>query len=160
MAGKKHLYRVLVEWTGNQGTGTSGYNDYARAHDISVTGADRPSIPGSSDPAFRGDAARWNPEDLLVGSISACHKLWYLHLCAMAGLVVIAYRDEAIGIMEEDASGSGRFTQVTLHPVVTLAAGGDAEKAAGLHQKAHAMCFIANSLNFPVYCEAEIRLES
>src|SRR5687767_5394074 len=102
MSGKSHDYRVLVEWTGNQGTGTSGYKDYSRAHEISVTGADRPPIPGSSDPAFRGDPARWNPEELLVASVSSCHKLWYLHLCSGAGVIVTAYRDEATGTMEEE----------------------------------------------------------
>jgi organic hydroperoxide reductase OsmC/OhrA len=158
MSGKTHDYRVDVEWTGNQGTGTSGYKDYSRAHEITVAGADRPPILGSSDPAFRGDRARWNPEDLLVASVSTCHKLWYLHLCSVAKVIVTAYRDEAAGTMVEDAHGSGRFTEIVLHPVVTIAPGSDAEKARELHEKAHAMCFIANSVNFPVRCEPDIRI--
>jgi organic hydroperoxide reductase OsmC/OhrA len=159
MAGKTHTYRTAVEWTGNQGTGTSGYKAYSRAHEISVPGTDKPPIPGSSDPAFRGDPARWNPEDLLVASLSACHKLWYLHLCALAGVIVTAYRDEATGRMEETASGAGWFTEVTLHPVVTITASSDAAKARELHETAHAMCFIANSVKFPVRCEPGIHFQ-
>ncbi len=152
---KTHRYAVAVDWTGNTGTGTSGYRDYERRHEISA-GTRKPAIPGSSDPAFRGDPARWNPEELLVASLSACHKLWYLHLCAEAGIVVQAYTDHAEGEMEETADGSGRFTRVVLRPRVSVAAGCDAAKARELHHTAHAMCFIANSVNFPVACEPEI----
>jgi organic hydroperoxide reductase OsmC/OhrA len=141
MSDKSHTYRAVVEWTGNQGTGTSGYKDYSRAHEITVPGAARPPIPGSSDPAFRGDPTRWNPEDLLVASVTA-------------------YRDEAVGTMAEDARGLGRFTEIVLHPVVTIAAGSDSQKAAALHEKAHDMCFIANSINFPVRCVPDIRIET
>jgi organic hydroperoxide reductase OsmC/OhrA len=160
VAERKHDYRVTVEWTGNRGTGTSGYKDYSRDHEMSAPGTGKPPVPGSSDPAFRGDAARWSPEDLLVASVSACHKLWYLHLCAVAHVVVTAYRDEAVGEMVEDAQGSGRFTQITLHPAVTITKDSDAEKARALHEEAHAMCFIANSVNFPVHCQPDIRKEA
>jgi len=153
--GKTHHYKVSVEWTGNTGSGTSGYRDYERRHEISA-GTQKPAIPGSSDPNFRGDAARWNPEELLVVSLSACHKLWYLHLSADAGIVVTSYVDHAEGVMEETADGSGRFVRVVLHPQVTLAPGADIEKARGLHHAAHAKCYIANSVNFPVEAEAEI----
>jgi organic hydroperoxide reductase OsmC/OhrA len=152
---KTHRYSVVVEWTGNTGTGTSGYRDYERRYDISA-GVRKPVIPGSSDPAFRGDPTRWNPEDLLVASISACHKLWYLHLCAEAGIAVLAYVDHAEGEMEEAADGSGRFTRVTLRPRVTVAAGADMAMARQLHAAAHAKCFIANSVNFPVQHEPDI----
>jgi organic hydroperoxide reductase OsmC/OhrA len=140
-----------VTWTGNLGLGTSGYRDYARSHEIAAAG--KPAILGSSDPQFRGDARRWNPEELLVASISACHKLWYLHLAAEAGIVVTDYVDAAEGTMEETADGGGRFTAVTLRPHVTLARGGDRARAAALHETAHAKCFIAASVNFPVRCE-------
>jgi organic hydroperoxide reductase OsmC/OhrA len=159
MPGKTHIYRTMVEWTGNQGTGTSGHKAYSRAYDITVPNTDKPAIPGSADAAFRGDAARWNPEDLLVASVSACHKLWYLHLCALAGVIVTAYRDEATGKMEETAGGAGWFTQVVLHPIVTITASSDAAEARDLHERAHAMCFIANSVKFPVRCEPDIRFE-
>ena len=133
------------------GTGTSGYREYLRSHEISAFG--KSAIAGSSDPAFRGDAARWNPEELLVASLSACHQLWYLHLCADAGIVIEAYVDEATGAMEESTDGGGQFVEVTLRPKVRLAPGSDQAKAHALHHDAHAKCFIARSMNFPVKCE-------
>ena len=157
MAGREHRYQVTVEWTGNTGTGTAGYRTYERRHEIGVAGSPKPDIPGSSDPAFRGDAARWNPEELLVASLSACHQLWYLHLCADAGVVVTAYRDIAEGTMVEEATGAGQFTRVVLRPVVTVAAGADVARARALHHDAHAMCYIARSVTFPVEHEPEIR---
>jgi organic hydroperoxide reductase OsmC/OhrA len=152
---KTHRYAVAVEWTGNTGTGTSGYRSYERRYEISA-GTQKPAIPGSSDPVFRGDPARWNPEELLVAALSACHKLSYLHLCADAGVVVIAYVDHAEGVMEEARDGSGRFQRVILRPRVTVASGSDTVKARELHHEAHSKCFIANSVNFPVELEPEM----
>jgi organic hydroperoxide reductase OsmC/OhrA len=154
---KLHTYRTTVRWTGDRGTGTSSYRAYSRAHAIEAPG--KSAIAGSSDAAFRGDAAAWNPEELLVASLAACHQLWYLHLAAVNGIVVNAYVDAAEGTMSEEADGSGRFTRVVLRPRVTIAPGGDAEKARALHRDAHAKCFIANSVNFPVECVPEIALE-
>jgi organic hydroperoxide reductase OsmC/OhrA len=152
---KTHRYSVTVTWTGNTGTGTSSYRSYERRYEIAAeTG--KPAIPGSSDPAFRGDPERWNPEELLVASLSACHELWYLHLCAEAGIVVTAYTDHAEGMMEETADGSGHFTRVILRPQVTVVAGSDIAKARELHAAAHAKCFIARSVNFPVLHEPDI----
>ena len=156
---KTHHYSVVVEWTGNTGAGTSGYRNYERRHEISA-GTGKLPIPGSSDPAFRGDPARWNPEELLVASLSACHQLWYLHLCAEAGIVVFGYIDHAEGVMEEAADGSGCFKRVILRPQVTVAAGSDMAKARELHDAAHAKCFIARSVNFPVEHEPEISFAS
>ncbi|MDO8789459.1 MAG: OsmC family protein [Sulfuritalea sp.] len=153
---KQHTYAIRTEWTGNLGEGTTNYRAYARDHVITAAG--RPDLPGSSDPAFRGDGSRWNPEDLLLASLSSCHMLWYLHLCAQAGISVLAYHDAAVGTMVEDADGGGRFTQAVLRPVATLAAGGDAAKAAVLHENAHRLCFIANSVNFPVSIEPTVVL--
>ncbi|HLV96914.1 MAG TPA: OsmC family protein [Candidatus Acidoferrales bacterium] len=152
-----HRYEVTVEWTGNIGTGTSAYKAYERSHVIS-SGPQKPPIPGSSDPAFRGDPARWNPEELLVASLSVCHKLWYLHLCAISGVVVTSYIDRAEGEMEETADGGGHFVRVVLKPQVTIAPASDIAKARELHATAHAKCFIANSVNFPVEHEPEIRV--
>ncbi|WP_267428523.1 OsmC family protein [Methylobacterium sp. GC_Met_2] len=154
MADKQHRYAVTVTWTGNTGTGTSSYRGYDRAHTLSVPG--KPTIAGSSDPSFRGDSACWNPEELLVASLSACHKLWYLGLCAQAGIVVTAYEDAAEGSMTEEAGGAGQFTAVTLRPRVTIAAGSDAARALTLHREAHAFCFIAQSVNFSVIAEPTI----
>jgi organic hydroperoxide reductase OsmC/OhrA len=147
-----HSYSVTVTWTGNTGSGTSGYREYKRSHEISAAG--KSAIAGSSDPAFRGDGTRWNPEELLVASLSTCHQLWYLHLCADAGIVIETYVDEATGVMEESGDGGGQFVEVILRPKVRLAPGSDQAKATVLHHEAHAKCFIARSMNFPVRCEA------
>src|SRR5580692_3429644 len=157
MSRHEHTYRVTVQWTGNKGTGTSGYRAYGRDH---VIGAEsKPDIPGSSDPAYLGDAARWNPEELMVASVSACHKLWYLHLCSVGGVVVTAYEDHAEGVMLETADGGGHFASVTLRPKVRLAAGSDPVRAAALHHDAHEKCFIANSVNFPITVEPVFEVE-
>lgn len=146
---KEHHYKATITWVGNQGTGTSSYRAYSRNHDISIAG--KLTIPASSDPSFRGDAARYNPEELLVSSLSSCHMLWYLHLCSVNGVMVVDYKDEATGTMEETADGSGRFKEVTLHPIVTVADAAMTEKANALHAEANKMCFIANSCNFPIH---------
>ncbi len=152
MAHREHSYQVSLEWTGNQGNGTSGYKAYGRDHRIEAPG--KAAILGSSDPAFRGDKTRWNPEELLVAAASACHQLWYLHLCADAGIVVLAYLDQAEGTMVE--GDKGRFTGIVLRPRVTIRAGDDAGLAARLHHEAHEQCFVANSLSCPVLCEPSI----
>jgi organic hydroperoxide reductase OsmC/OhrA len=145
---RTHSYEVSVTWTGNRGTGTSGYRAYDRDHDVTAAGP--PPIAASSDPAFRGDPGRWNPELELTAALAQCHMLWYLHLCATAGVVVTAYADDARGTMAEAADGSGRFTEVVLRPRVTVASADMIETATSLHRDAHAKCFIANSVNFPV----------
>lgn len=154
-----HHYAVTVAWTGNTGRGTADYRAFSRDHDIIIDG--KPTLAGSADPLFRGDKARHNPEDLLVASLSACHMLWYLHLCAEAGVVVTDYVDEAEGRMVFDRGGSGgHFTEVILHPRVTVTATSDTAAAAALHSDAHARCFIANSMNFPVRHKPQISTAS
>ena len=145
---RTHRYEVTTTWTGNRGVGTSGYRDYGRDHDVAADG--RPTISGSSDPTFRGDKSRWNPELELLAALSQCHMLSYLHVCTTAGVVVTAYEDVPYGLMAEASDGSGRFTEVTLRPRVTVADAGMVEKAQRLHEEASAKCFIANSVNFPV----------
>ena len=151
---REHRYAVSLTWTGNLGSGTSGYRDYARDCEIAAEG--KPTVPASADPVFRGDRSRWNPEELLVASLSACHKLWYLHLAAEAGIIVTAYVDRTEGVMEVGRDGVGRFKSAVLRPTVTVAAGSDVGLARTLHKSAHERCFIANSVNFPVECEPEI----
>ena len=148
MTAGQHRYRVHVAWSGNTGHGTASHRAYSRAHEVMADG--KPPIAGSSDPAFRGDASRWNPEELLLASLSACHQLWYLGLCAAAGITVLAYADHAEGWMTEEPSGAGQFTRVLLRPHATLAAGSDLAKARALHDDAHRTCFIARSVNFAV----------
>jgi organic hydroperoxide reductase OsmC/OhrA len=146
-----HQYEVRTTWTGNTGQGTASYRAYKRDHEISGERKVAP-IPGSSDPVFRGDAARYNPEELLVGALSACHMLWMLHLCADAGITITAYTDQASGVMAEEADGSGRFTEVTLRPQMTITDAGRIADAEALHARAHELCAMANSVNFPVRC--------
>lgn len=151
MAGKEHRYRPVVAWTGNTGTGTAGYRSYERAHVISASG--KADIAGSSDPGFRGDASRWNPEETFVASVSTCHMLWYLHLCAVNGVVVLDYRDEPEGVMMEQADGSGAFARIVLKPRVRLSPASSEARARELHHEAHRMCFIANSVKCEIATE-------
>jgi len=145
---KRHHYDVRVTWTGDNGEGTKTYRGYRRDHTIACEG--KPQIQGSSDPSFRGDRSRYNPEELLVASLSSCHMLWYLHLCSVNQVTVLDYRDSASGVMEESEDGSGEFVQVTLKPQVRVSAGDDRAKALSLHHEAHRLCFIARSVRFPV----------
>lgn len=151
---KEHTYTATVTWTGNQGDGTTNYKAYTRDYDIACAG--KPVIQGSADPGYLGDAGRHNPEDLLLASLSACHMLWYLHLCATSKVVVTDYEDAAEGLMQTNPDGSGEFKRVTLKPRITITSDSDAAVAESLHEKANAMCFIARSVNFPVDHAAEI----
>ncbi len=153
MSNKLHTYTTQVTWTGNTGSGTSSYRSYERAHEVAAEG--RPTIEGSSDPAFRGDATRWNPEQLLLASIAQCHLLQYLHYCSVNGVVVTSYVDEPVGTMAETADG-GQFTEAVLRPRIEVAEASMAERAVALHVDAHRSCFIANSVNFPVRHEPTV----
>ena len=154
----EHQYKLKIKWTGNSGRGTSGYREYDRSHSILVE--NKVEIQGSSDPAFLGDKNKHNPEELLLASLASCHMLWYLHLCSEAGVIVMDYVDNATGIMIENQDGGGRFTEVTLHPVVTVSQISMLDKANELHNRAHELCFIANSVNFPVRHKAEIIVDN
>jgi organic hydroperoxide reductase OsmC/OhrA len=144
----QHYYNATIKWTGNKGTGTDNYKNYDRSHQIIIE--NKLDILGSSDPAFRGDKTKHNPEELLVSSLSACHMLWYLHLCSEAGLIVLDYTDNATGVMVETSNGGGQFTEVILNPIVIVTENSMVDKANELHKKANELCFIANSVNFPV----------
>ena len=143
-----HNYAATITWTGNKGEGTVKYDAYERAHTWSVEG--KPDILCSSDNPFRGDGTKHNPEDMLLASLSSCHMLWYLHLCADAGVIVTDYTDHATGVLTMNAPGGARFTEVVLHPLVTVKEASMIEKANALHDEAHKKCFIASSVNFPV----------
>lgn len=146
---KEHHYALKIEWTGNLGTGTSDYRAYTRNHIISAE--NKPDIPGSSDPHFRGDKTRYNPEEMLVAALSTCHMLSYLHLCAVNKVIVLEYNDNATGTMVENPDGSGKLTETTLNPVVKVKDSSMNVKALELHEQAEKMCFIASSVNFPVH---------
>ena len=144
----QHTYSLTLKWTGNKGTGTNHYRTYDRSYSILCD--EKMEIPGSADPAFRGDKTKYNPEDMLVASLSSCHMLSYLHLCAVAGVIVVDYQDNATGIMMQTANGSGHFKEVTLNPIVTVTEESMIDMANQLHKKANELCFIANSVNFKV----------
>jgi organic hydroperoxide reductase OsmC/OhrA len=148
----KHHFEVTTRWTGNRGTGTSTYRAYGRDHEILAEGKLSP-IPCSSSPVYRGDKDRYNPEELLIAALSGCHMLWVLHLCADAGIVVTDYRDEAEGTMDLNPDGSGQFSEVVLRPILRIADGSRAASLDDIHHRAHNLCFIARSVNFPVRCE-------
>jgi organic hydroperoxide reductase OsmC/OhrA len=144
----EHGYELTVTWTGNSGEGTSGYRAYSRNHTVSADGL--PDVLGSADRTFHGDRDRWNPEQLLLAALSQCHLLSYLHVCVTEGLVVTGYVDHAGGTMVSDPDGSGRFTQAVLRPRVVVAGEEMLEAATRAHHRANQLCFIANSVNFPV----------
>ncbi|WP_316816396.1 OsmC family protein [Pedobacter nyackensis] len=154
---KEHQYQATLTWAGNKGSGTMDYRSYDRSYIISID--HKPDIVGSSDSAFLGDKTKHNPEDLLLASLSSCHMLWYLHLCSQNEIIVMEYKDTPIGKMNENADGSGHFTEVTLNPVVVITDESQVEKANALHDDAHRMCFIANSCNFPIKHEPKCIVE-
>jgi organic hydroperoxide reductase OsmC/OhrA len=145
---KQHSYKATIKWTGNKGTGTDSYSSYERSHEIVIE--NKMDILGSSDPAFRGDKLKHNPEELFLSAIASCHMLWYLHLCSEAGIIITDYTDTAIGRMVETSNGGGKFIEVTLNPSVIVTDEQMVVKANALHKRANELCFIANSLNFPV----------
>lgn len=148
----EHRYELTVQWQGNRGAGTSGYRDYGRQ--VLVSAGGKADILASADVPFRGDADRWNPEELLVAALAQCHMLSYLHSAVNHGVVVTDYRDTALGVMEQVGQG-GRFTSVVLHPVVTVADQSMVETALAIHAEASANCFIAASVGFPVTHEPQ-----
>jgi organic hydroperoxide reductase OsmC/OhrA len=152
---RKHSYNLANRWTGNLGTGTSSYRSYSRSYELK--GKDKSlAIPGTSDPLFRGDRTRYNPEELMLGALSGCHMLWVLHLCADAGITVTEYADEAVGEMQEHDDGSAEYTRIILHPRMTILQPERIDDAMAIHKKAHALCAMARSVNFPVEHEPEI----
>lgn len=154
---RNHVYAVSMEWTGNRGTGTSAYRAYGRDHVVRAAG--KPDISGSADRVFFGDAESWNPEELLVAALAQCHMLSFLHVACDAGVVVLDYRDDASGTLHLEPEGAGQMTEVVLRPNVTVREGHGADIDA-LHHRAHDVCFIARSVNFPVRHEAQTRERS
>lgn len=153
---RQHRYTIHLKWAGNLGLGTQSYKAYSRDFEVRAPG--KPVFQGSADPAFRGSPEKYNPEEMLVAALSSCHKLWYLHLCAEAGITVTAYEDDASGLMAETKDGGGHFEWVRLRPKVSILESSALAQAQALHDRAHGLCFIANSCNFPVHCEPVILL--
>jgi len=151
-----HTYYLELEWRGNLGHGTSTYEGYSREHILRIAG--KPDLIATADALFRGDATLHNPEDLLLAALSGCHLLTYLALCARARINVLGYRDQAEGTLHLTKDGGGHFTEVVLRPEVIVAEEQMVEKAQHFHGEVHKYCFIARSVNFPVRCEAAVRV--
>jgi organic hydroperoxide reductase OsmC/OhrA len=150
-----HRYATRIIWDGNRGDGTAAYAAYGRDYRILLDG--KPELSGSADPAFRGDRNKHNPEELFVAALSACHMLFYLSLCARAGIIVVAYEDAASATLVVDPDGGGRLDEVVLHPAVTVACADDIPRALELHARAHALCFLASSCATPIHHTATVR---
>lgn len=155
MSERTHDYAARLVWDGNTGEGTARYDGYGRDYRVLI--ADKPELPGSADPLFRGDPSRHNPEDHFLAAISACHMLSYLALCARHGVRVLGYEDEASGRLALRADGGGAFDEVVLRPAVTIDNASKQELALQLHDTAHERCFIANSCRVPIRHEPVIR---
>lgn len=156
---QQHKYQLNLEWTGAGESGTQNYTSYSR--DYLINGESKSAdILGSSDPSFRGAKERYNPEEMLLASLSSCHMLWFLHLCAERGVIVKGYKDAPTGIMSTDSSGKGKMTLVTLKPVVTISKDSVPADIDEIHDEAHEFCFIAASVNFKITIEAYSKLEN
>lgn len=152
----EHTFAISARWDGNRGSGTSGYRDYGR--EVHLSAPSLTALDASAAQAFRGDSAKWNPELFLIAALSECHLLSYLHAAVLSSVTVVEYEDHASGTMVLNDDGSGHFTSVMLRPVVTILRPEQRELALELHEQASSMCFIANSVNFPVLHEAHIRV--
>ena len=149
-----HTYEATLTWTGNRGSGTSGYRDYSR--DVLAVTDGPVDLELSADPTFRGDRTRWNPEQLLVVALAECHLLSFLHIAVTHGVTVVAYADRPVGTMVQEGIG-GHFTSVVLRPRVTVADPTHVDLVPQLHHEAGEACFIASSVNFPVFrCETRV----
>lgn len=151
---KINEFSTQIKWTGNRGTGTSAYKAYDRTWDMKAEGKE--VVHCSNDPMLGGDPSKYNPEDMLIAALSSCHMLWYLHLCSDAGVTVLDYEDNPVGVGESEPSGKGRFIEAVLRPKITITSGSDADKAVAIHDEIHEYCFIARSVNFPVRFEVEV----
>jgi len=154
---KTHTYSAKLIWDGNSGKGTASYAAYNRSYHAVIPG--KADLHGSADPVFRGDKAKHNPEDLLLTAISACHMLFYLFLCARKQVCVVEYQDDVQGSLRIQDSGGGHFERVSLHPVVVIQDKNNLDLAYQLHNKAHELCFIANSCNGFIEVSPDIRIQ-
>jgi len=153
----EHNYKLTAVWTGNKGDGTKNVRTYDRSHTVTIQG--KPELLLTTDNPAVGDKSKLNPEDLLVSSVSSCHMLSYLYVCALEGIVITEYTDNATGIMIEHTNGAGSFKEITLNPIFKVADGQMVEKAIALHHKAHEICYIANSVNFEVKCNPTCKVQ-
>lgn len=148
-----HHYAATCTWSGSTAV---GYDNYDRTH-AATAGPNAVSL--SSDPAFLGDPARLNPEQLLVLAASSCQLLSFLAVAARARLDVRSYRDEAAATMPEDDVPI-RLAEIVLRPHIVLAPGPSEDRVRHLVEVAHRECFIANSLSAPVRVEPTVEFSA
>ncbi|MFC7220063.1 OsmC family protein [Streptomyces polyrhachis] len=154
MAFDEYPYDIRVTWTGDLGTGTSAHAAYSRDHEVRA--ARPPPLAGSADTGtFRGDRARWNPEQLLTAAVAQAHLLWYLHLCAAHGVTVLSYEDRATGVLTEGGEAD-HFREVVLRPRVVVADSQTLAQAHDLHEQALEQSFAVHSVRFPVRVEPHV----
>ena len=156
-----HAFETHLRWPADPAQALPPAPAFSRNSVLSAPG--KKEVAGSAPAVFGGDAARYNPEELLLMALSECHMLTYLAVAAKRNLSILAYEDRATGTLGLGTNGikSGplgkmSMQQVTLRPRVTVAKGTDLAEALAIHERAHANCFIANSVNFPVRHEAQI----
>ena len=151
----KYTFKAQINREINEGESTSNPRNFSRNHNVTI--ANKVSgLTVSAAKYFRGDETLYNPEDLLLSALASCHMMSYLYVCSQHNIEVLSYTDQAEGDLEVVASGSGSFKCVRLKPVVTIKDANQKALALSLHTKANALCFIANSCNFPISHEATI----
>jgi len=141
-----HLFEADLRWTG-QCHEADGKLKLERRFTLQFAG--KPALEGSSPAVFNGDDSRHNPESLMVSSLTACHHLTYLAICERSGVRIVSYEDRATGTLAIK-DGKMRMVEVVLRPRVKIADAAQIERATSAHNKAHANCFISNSVNFEV----------
>lgn len=152
----KAIFKVEINWQEKPKEELEANRRIAKNHVVCMEG--KPDLPVSAAKIFKGDPNLYNPEELLLSSLASCHMMSYLYCCAQEKIEVIAYTDSAEALLETSEDGSGRVSQVTLHPIVTIANEKQMQQALELHIKANELCFIANSCNFPVLHEAKCQV--
>ncbi|MCW3121566.1 MAG: OsmC family protein [Flavipsychrobacter sp.] len=145
---KTTQYRAVTSWRSSEGTKVPTYD---RTHTVFIE--NKPQLMLTTANPLRGDATKLNPEDLLVAALSSCHMLTYLYLCNAAGIVITEYIDDVVGTLVEVSSDKSVFSEVTLNPKAVVASEEMINTAIALHEKAHELCIIANSVNFKVTCD-------
>ncbi len=148
-----HLFKVALNWIKKESKMDSSTRIYTKSHHISIEG--KPDLEVSAAKAFKGDPNLYNPEDLLLSSLTSCHMMSYLYCCAQHKIEVISYQDHSEATLQVNPDGSGKIVKVDLFPEIIISDSSQTELALSLHKKANELCFIANSCNFPVYHHAK-----
>lgn len=144
-----HLFKVALNWMKKDNISSSLSRIYTKSHHISIEG--KPDLEVSAAKAFKGDPNLYNPEDLLLSSLTSCHMMSYLYCCMQYKIEVISYQDHSEATLQVNPDGSGKIVKVDLFPEIIISNSSQIELALSLHKKANELCFIANSCNFPVY---------